>query len=113
MNKRIIMLAALALAAVACGDDDEAGPDNTIRSDGSINNPTIDAGPGLDATTAQPDSATPDTGTNPNPVKGAPGCFAGTPTTNVQLLNSCAEGYVEFDNLKRLPGYTGGRPTIN
>jgi hypothetical protein len=112
MNKRIILLAALALAAVACGDDDGDGgsDENTIRADGSINNPTIDAGPGLDATTNNPDSATPDSGST---VKGAPGCFSGTPTTNVQFLNACAEGYVPFDNLQRLPGYTGGLPPIN
>jgi hypothetical protein len=46
-------------------------------------------------------------------VKGAPGCFSGTPTTSVQFLNACAEGYVLFDNLQRLPGYTGGLPSIN
>jgi hypothetical protein len=108
MNKRIFVLAALVLAAVACGDDDEAGPDDIIRNDGSV--PPVDAGNGgLDATVTQPDAG--DSGSNT--VKGAPGCFSGTPTTSVQLLNKCAEGYVEFDNLKRLPGYTGGRPTIN
>jgi hypothetical protein len=112
MNKRILLLAALALAAVACGDDDGDGSsdDNTIRADGSINNP-IDASAGIDATASQPDSATADSGSNP--VKGAPGCFAGTPTTSVQFLNACAEGYVLFHNLQRLPGYTGGLPTIN
>jgi hypothetical protein len=112
MNKRIIMLAALALASVACGDDDEAGPGTIIRNDGSVS-PPIDAGAGgLDANIPQPDaSAQTDSGSNPV-VKGAPNCFAGTPTTSVQLLNACAEGYQVFDNSKRLPNFNGTLPSL-
>lgn len=111
MNKRIFMLAALALVAVACGDDDDEAAPPVLRPDGSVVQPPIDAG-GLDANVPQGDSSVVDTGVNPNPVKGAPNCFAGTPTTSVQLLNACAEGFVAFDDTTRLPGYTGGRASL-
>jgi hypothetical protein len=110
MNKRIFVLAALALAAVACGDDDGEAAPPVIRPDGGgIVTPPLDAS--IDANVPQGDGSVVDTGVGPRP--GAPNCFAGTPTTSVQLLNSCAEGYVEFNNLQRLPGYTGGLPSIN
>jgi hypothetical protein len=109
MNKRIIMLAALAFAAVACGDDDETGPGVIIRTDASV--PPIDAAvPSIDSSVPA-DSSTPDTGISTG-VKGAPGCFAGKPGTSKELLNACAEGFVEFDNTKRIPGFTGTLPSL-
>jgi hypothetical protein len=105
MDKRIFMIAALAMATVACGDDDSGGDDDVvIRSDSSVPNPTIDGG--LDSGTTSDGGNTSD-GSTP---KGAPGCFSGTPTTSVQFLNACADGYREFDNAARLPGYVKGKP---
>ncbi len=111
MNKRIILIATLALAAVACGDDDDNDSDGgvQIRTDASIPNPTLDASIDSSTPNNQLDSSTPGDGSTPT-VKGAPGCFAGTPTTSVQFLNACAEGYREFNNETRLPGYKKGQP---
>ncbi|HEY6876988.1 MAG TPA: hypothetical protein VI299_03175 [Polyangiales bacterium] len=105
MDKRILMIAALALAAVACGDDSDDEGGVIIKTDGAV--PTqIDAS--VDASVPSIDSSVPDSST-PNTVKGAPGCFSGVPTTSAQLLNACAEGYREFDNAKRIPGYVKGQ----
>ncbi|HEX5658014.1 MAG TPA: hypothetical protein VFX59_12500 [Polyangiales bacterium] len=106
MNKRIIMIAALALAAVACGDDDGGGDDGVVlRPDSSITNPAFDGGLGLDATVAQDANVSGD-GSTP---KGAPGCFSATPTSSTQFLNACAEGYRLFDNKTRLQGFVEGQ----
>jgi hypothetical protein len=106
MKTRIILLAALAL--VACGDDDDPTPPIQINPDSSTPAP-IDAG--IDSSTPNPiDGSTLDSSA---PVKpGAPNCFQGVPRSNLEFLNSCAEGYLTFDNKARLPGYDGTLPPL-
>jgi hypothetical protein len=111
MDKRTFVLAALAIAAVACSDDDDPTPAVVIKNDGSVNAP-IDAGTGsIDSSVPATNDAATD-GSTSTTVKGAPNCFSGTPTTSQQLLNACAEGYLEFDNYKRIPQFNGTLPTI-
>lgn len=106
MDKRIIMLAALAFAAVACGDDEDPAPPLNFPDTG-VQSP-IDAG--IDSSTPNQSDASTD-GSTPV-VVGAPNCFRGTAKTNNELLNACAEGWVVFDNNTRLPGYNGTLPPL-
>jgi len=102
-NNKLWQLAALSIAllAVGCGDDDEAGPSGPIL--------TIDSGtPSLDGSLQTPDAAV-DAAAPSGECRGANGCYSCKPASNVQLLNACATGCVPFDNSKRLPGYQPGK----
>lgn len=113
---------ALSLSAAACGDDDEKAPGGgtNINPDAAGIAP-IDGGIGLDATVgtdgggsntdAGPVVEQPNTGD----CKGANGCYSCKPvatTTSPQLLNSCANGCVSFDNKARIANFTGTLPQL-
>ncbi len=100
---RIVALANLALLGtgaviVACSGDDSSGIDTTTTDSGTRD------------TSVTPGSDTGTTGNDGSTVQGKPpGCFAGTPTTNLQFLNACTTAdYVVFDNCARIGLCDGG-----
>jgi hypothetical protein len=127
LNNRQLLtaLAALALGvtASACGDDSgEKGPSDhpSINLDSGV--PAIDSGlggnDGATTTIGNDGSTLVDSGAPPvstGDCKGANGCYSCKPTattTSVQLLNTCSTGCREFDNTKRIPGFTGTLPPL-
>jgi hypothetical protein len=123
-NRQLLAALALGLSFAACGDDGEKGPSGgpSINLDGGVP-ALIDSGLGKDATSVVPGTdgaAVVDSGVVVPPVntgdcKGANGCYSCKPTptiTSPQLLNTCSTGCREFDNAKRIPGFTGTLPPL-
>jgi len=124
-NRQLLATLALGLSFAACGDDGEKGPSGgaSINLDSGVPG-AIDSGIGKDATTVVPgaDGATVvDSGVvvvppvNTGDCKGANGCYSCKPTptiTSAQLLNTCSTGCREFDNAKRIPGFTLPLPPL-
>jgi len=120
-NRQLLATLALGLSLVACGDDGEKGPSGgpSINLDSGV--PKLDSGLGNDATVSPGtdgsvlvDSGVPPV-VNTGDCKGANGCYSCKPTptiTNAQLLNTCFTGCREFDNAKRIPGFTGTLPPL-
>jgi hypothetical protein len=88
-----VLAGVIGLVAVACSDDDDAGPGTTDKTDSG---PKVDGAVKADA---EAGSVNPDGGGGGKP----PGCFSGTPTSSLEFLNACTTAdFVVFDNCARL-----------
>jgi hypothetical protein len=101
MNGSLQKALLLGWVLAGCGEDEEDPvPTGPVLP--------IDAAVPIDANQPTADGAT-DASVPTGQCTGPNGCFSCRPTSNRELLNTCASGCVPFDNTKRLPGYVPGR----
>jgi hypothetical protein len=105
-------LTALAAVFVACGSD-SAGPSNQSEAgteDGSVDVSVGDGSKSTDGPASESSSNIDGPlGGETGPALTPPGCYAGTPTTNAQIINACTNAqYFVIDNCARIGLCDGG-----
>jgi hypothetical protein len=105
---------ALAAVFVACGGD-SAGPSNQSEAgteDGSVDVSVTDVSNSKDSPSESSSNTDAPVGTDggeAGPALTPPGCFAGIPTTNSEIINACTNAqYVVIDNCARIGLCDGG-----